>query len=136
MLTALTNEQFDDLACPLLLQQSPALLQVLSKKSAFCLTILQTLQVLIQQRMTSFRQTIHHPLRLPLCLYKSKPPHKPKLLRDLYLIGLQNLHQVTHAQRPLLQEIQDTQPLHIAQAFVDADQFHACYILYLVYAYK
>ena len=70
-------------------------------------------------------QTIYPPIAFPARFHHFVRLEIAEVLRNLHLRFTQYVLEVADAQWTLRQQLQDTQPGGVAQAFVDPNEFHA-----------
>ena len=86
--------------------------------------VLEALQVGLEFGCPVRGQAVNHPVGMPSCLHHSVLTKVGELLGNFYLGGLKDALEVTHAERPVRQEVNDAQPGCLAKALVDLDKFH------------
>jgi hypothetical protein len=88
-------------------------------------TILQAGEIGPQLSRCDFRQLVNHPVPLPLTLHQAARFKIGEMLGDFNLRRAKHRLEMTHTERPLRQHVQQPQSRHIAQAFINFDQFHS-----------
>ena len=86
--------------------------------------VLQTAQLQIEFPAGASRQGINHPLLVPAGFDHSGSAEVSQVFGHRHLGQLQDLLEMTNAQRPLLQQMQDAQPRLVTQAPVDLNHIH------------
>ena len=104
--------------------QSTTGLQIFAEAQFLTGAVLQALQVFLQKRIRFLAYPVDHPLGAALRFHQATLPHEKKVLGNLHLLYLQDFHQMADAQRALPQQVEDSQPLPVAQAFVDGNYIH------------
>jgi hypothetical protein len=87
--------------------------------------ILQASELGAQRRRRIGRQSVNHPLAAPLGFHHAAPAQVSEMTRDLGLRFAEDFLEMTHAQRPVQQQMDKTQPRAVAKALVDADKIHS-----------
>lgn len=105
--------------------QPRQLFEVRAKNRVRADAILQALQVPDQLGSPQFGQRVNDPVSAPGRLDHPAAAEVSQVLGHLHLWFREDLLKVANAQRPLRQQMEQTQTRPIAEAFVDLDQIHA-----------